>query len=384
MATRQRRWRRVEKKSPKRVRKPSPPPPEVISDPVESAQAAGLRYVSDIQPGIRRKRSGKGFTYVGPDGKTVQDAKEVARIRSLAIPPAYTDVWICPSPNGHIQATGRDARGRKQYRYHPKWREVRDETKFGRMLAFSEALPKIRTRLDRDLSLPGLPREKVLATVVTLLECTCIRVGNDEYAKSNRSYGLTTLQDRHVKVSGSNVRFEFRGKSGKTHKVDLNDRRLARIVERCQDLPGEDLFQYVDDERVRQTIGSGDVNAYIREISGQEFTAKDFRTWAGTLAAVAALEEVGTWATQRQAKSNILRAIDQVAEQLNNTRAVCRKYYVHPAVFESYLAGTMLEHLQNGTKASLKQKDDLDAQEQAVVRLLQHQLSTSANGKGGR
>ncbi len=259
--------------------------PEIVSDPVESAQAAGLRYVSDTQPGIRRKRAGKGFVYVGTDGKTIRDAKELARIRSLAIPPAYTDVWICPSPNGHIQATGRDARGRKQYRYHPKWREVRDETKFGRMLAFSEALPKIRARLERDLSLPGLPREKVLATVVRLLECTCIRVGNDEYAKSNRSFGLTTLQDRHVEISGSNLRFEFRGKSGKMHKVDLNDRRLARIVQRCQDLPGEDLFQYLDDDGVRQTIGSGDVNDYIREISGQEFTAKDFRTWAGTLLA---------------------------------------------------------------------------------------------------
>ena len=376
MATRQRRWRRVEKKVVKRVRKVSTPPPELISDPVESAQAAGLRYVSDIQPGIRRKRAGKGFTYVGPDGKTIHDAAELARIRSLAIPPAYTDVWICPSPNGHIQATGRDARGRKQYRYHPKWREVRDETKFGRMLAFSEGLPAIRERVERDLSLPGLPREKVLATVVRLLESTCIRVGNDEYAKSNRSFGLTTLQDRHVEISGSNLRFEFRGKSGKVHKVDLNDRRLARIVQRCQALPGEDLFQYVDDDGVRQTVGSGDVNDYIREISGQEFTAKDFRTWNGTLLAVAALKEVGAWTSQRQAKSHVLRAIDRVAEQLNNTRAVCRKYYVHPAVFESYLAGTMLERLQNGTKASVK--SDLEAEEQAVVRLLRHHLNQAA------
>jgi DNA topoisomerase I len=376
MATRQRRWRRVEKKVVKRVRKVSTPPPELISDPVESAQAAGLRYVSDIQPGVRRKRAGKGFTYVGPDGKTIHDAAELARIRSLAIPPAYTDVWICPSPNGHIQATGRDARGRKQYRYHPKWREVRDETKFGRMLAFSEGLPAIRERVERDLSLPGLPREKVLATVVRLLESTCIRVGNDEYAKSNRSFGLTTLQDRHVEISGSNLRFEFRGKSGKVHKVDLNDRRLARIVQRCQALPGEDLFQYVDDDGVRQTVGSGDVNDYIREISGQEFTAKDFRTWNGTLLAVAALKEVGAWTSQRQAKSHVLRAIDRVAEQLNNTRAVCRKYYVHPAVFESYLAGTMLERLQNGTKASVK--SDLEAEEQAVVRLLRHHLNQAA------
>src|SRR5919107_4252189 len=294
MATRQRRWRRVEKKAVKRrVRKVAAPPPEVISDPIESAQAAGLRYVSDTQPGIRRKKAGKGFTYGGTDGKLIRDEKELARIRSLAIPPAYTDVWICPSPQGHIQATGRDARGRKQYRYHPKWREVRDETKFGRMLAFSEALPKIRARLEQDLSRPGLPREKGLATVVRLLECTCIRVGNDEYAKANRSFGLTTLQDRHVEISGSNLRFEFRGKSGKVHKVDLNDRRLARIVRRCQALPGEDLFQYIDDDGVRQTIGSGDVNDYIREISGQEFTAKDFRTWSGTLLAVAALSEAG-------------------------------------------------------------------------------------------
>jgi DNA topoisomerase I len=382
MATRERRWRRVEKKVVKRMRRVAKPlPPEVVSDPVESAQSAGLRYVSDTQPGIRRKRAGKGFVYVGTDGKNIRDPKELARIRSLAIPPAYTDVWICPSSNGHIQATGRDARGRKQYRYHPKWREVRDETKFGRMLAFSEVLPKVRARIEKDLQQSGLTREKVLATVVRLLECTCIRVGNDEYAKSNRSYGLTTLQDRHVKVSGSNLQFEFRGKSGKTHKVDLNDRRLARIVERCQDLPGEDLFQYVDDDGVRQTIGSGDVNEYIREISGQEFTAKDFRTWAGTLAAVEALREMGISATQRQAKSNILRAIDQVAEQLNNTRAVCRKYYVHPAVLEHYMAGSMLEALGNGTKATVKSA--LSSQEAAVVRLLQHQLSKSVNGKGG-
>jgi DNA topoisomerase-1 len=369
MATRQRRWKRAQG-AVKRARKMATPPLEVVSDPIESAQAAGLRYVSDTQPGIRRKKSGKGFSYTGPDGKTIRDGTELARIRSLAVPPAYADVWICPSPNGHIQATGRDARGRKQYRYHPKWREVRDETKFGRMMAFSEALPKIRERLERDLSRPGLSREKVLATVVRLLESTCIRVGNDEYAKANRSYGLTTLQDRHVEISGSNLRFEFRGKSGKTHTVSVNDRRLARIVQRCQALPGEDLFQYVDDDDVRQTIGSGDVNEYIREISGQEFTAKDFRTWAGTLLAVAALTDAGEWSTQRQAKSNIIRAIDRVAEQLNNTRAVCRKYYVHPGVFDAYLAGTMLAALQNGTKESVK--SDLHDEEASVVRLLRH------------
>jgi DNA topoisomerase I len=376
---RQRRWQRVEPKRLKRSRKVSAPAPEVISDPIESAEAAGLRYVSDTQPGIRRKKSGKGFSYIGTDGKTIRDAKEVARIRSLAIPPAYTDVWICPNPNGHIQATGRDARGRKQYRYHSKWREVRDETKFGRMLAFSEVLPKIRKQVERDLARDGLPREKVLATVVRLLECTRIRVGNDEYAKANRSYGLTTLRDRHVEISGSSLRFEFKGKSGKTHTVSLNDRRLARIVQRCQALPGEDLFQYVDDDEVRQAIGSGDVNDYIREISGQEFTAKDFRTWAGTLLAVAALSEVGGFTTQRQAKSNVLRAIDHVAEQLNNTRAVCRKYYVHPAIFETYLAGTMVAALKNGTKEAAKSA--LADEEASVVRLLRHHVSNGVNGK---
>lgn len=382
MATRQR-WRPRERtKVVKRGRSKQVPAPEVVSDPVESAQNAGLRYVSDTMPGIRRKKAGKGFTYVGQDGKTIRNAKELARIRSLAIPPAYTDVWICPIPNGHIQATGRDARGRKQYRYHPKWREVRDETKFGRMLAFSEVLPRIRQRVEKDLARQGLPREKVLATVVRLLECTSIRVGNDEYARANRSFGLTTLQDRHVEISGSNLRFEFRGKSGKTHSVSLSDRRLARIVHRCQALPGEDLFQYVDEEEVRQTVGSGDVNDYIRAISGEEFTAKDFRTWAGTILAVAALTEVGPWASQRQAKSNVLRAIDRVAEQLNNTRAICRKYYVHPAVFESYLAGTMLETLQNGTKEAAKNdaaKRDLSSEEAAVVRLLRHHLSSDAS-----
>ncbi len=372
MATRQR-WKRSPGKA--RPRRSPAPALEVVQDPVESAQAAGLRYVSDTMPGIRRKRSGSGFSYVGPDGKTIKDATTVSRIRSLAIPPAYRDVWICPSANGHIQATGRDARGRKQYRYHPKWREVRDETKFGRILAFSEALPRIRKRVEQDLSLPGLPRDKVLATVVRLLDCTGIRIGNDEYAKSNRSFGLTTLQDRHVEISGANMRFEFRGKSGKTHSVTLNDRRLAKIVRRCQEIPGEDLFQYIDDDGVRQTITSGDVNDYLRAASGQEFTAKDFRTWSGTKLAVSALTDIGDCTSKRQIKSNVLRAIDQVAEQLNNTRAVCRKYYVHPCVFEAYAAGTMIEILQNGT--SRGEKTELEADEAAVVWLLRQQLEAA-------
>ena len=344
----------------------APPPPH------ESAAEAGLRYVSDTSPGIRRKRSGTGFTYVGQDGKRITDQKTLERIRKLAIPPAYTDVWICPSPNGHLQATGRDARGRKQYRYHARWREVRDETKFGRMVAFSQVLPRIRARVDADLARTGLPREKVLATVVRLLECTKIRVGNDEYARANGSYGLTTLRDKHVEVSGGSLRFSFKGKSGKTHEVELSDRRLARIVRRCRDVPGEELFQYLDDDGARQTVGSGDVNDYLREISGQEFTAKDFRTWAGTMLAVRALRELGPMDTEREAKSAIIRAVDQVAEQLNNTRAVCRKYYIHPTVLETYLAGTMLSGLGNGTRlaAAAATGSALNAEEKALVRLL--------------
>jgi DNA topoisomerase-1 len=372
MATRVRR-KRGKGKALRRSRPGRKPVLEMQPDPVESAEAAGLRYVSDIMPGIRRKKTGRGFTYVGPDGRTIKNPTELKRIRSLAIPPAYTDVWICPTPNGHIQATGRDARRRKQYRYHARWREVRDETKFGRVLAFSEVLPRIRRRVQSDLGKQGLPRDKVLAAVVRLLDCTGIRVGNDEYARSNRSFGLTTLRDRHVEISGSNIRFEFRGKSGKVHNVSLTDRRLARIVLRCQALPGEDLFQYLDDDGVRQTIGSGDVNDYLRAISGQELTAKDFRTWSGTKLAVAALTELGAWTSQRQAKSNILRAIDRVAEQLNNTRAVCRKYYVHPAVLDAYTAGTMLETLQNGTSPAAKL--ELDTDEAAVAGLLREQLS---------
>lgn len=341
------------------------------ADPLDSAEAAGLRYVSDGSPGIHRRRAGRGFSYVGPDGRLVRDRAVLERIRRLAIPPAYTDVWICPVPNGHLQATGRDARGRKQYRYHPRWREVRDETKFGRMLAFSEALPRLRARLETDLARPGLPREKVLATVVRLLECTGIRVGNDEYARANQSFGLTTLRDRHVEVSGSTLRFRFRGKSRKQHRVALSDRRLARIVARCQALPGADLFQYLDEDGARVSIGSGDVNDYLRQITGEDFTAKDFRTWAGTLQAVAALEEVGPAATEREAKSTIIKAIDQVAERLNNTRAVCRKYYVHPAVLETYQAGTLHEALGNGA-APTPQDSALSPEELGVVRLLRH------------
>ena len=343
--------------------------PREALDPQHAAQSAGLRYVSDASPGISRRRAGKGFSYAGPDGRPVRDPATVARIRALAIPPAYTDVWICPDPNGLIQATGRDARGRKQYRYHPRWRAVRDETKFGRMLAFSEVLPEIRRRADQDLRRAGLPREKVLAAVVRLLECTGIRVGNDEYARTNESFGLTTLRDEHVEVDGSTMSFAFRGKSGKDHTVELSDRRLARIVSRCQALPGEELFQYVDGAGEQQTLGSGDVNEYLKSITGQEFTAKDFRTWNGTILAVAALRELGPAASEREARAAIIKAIDRVAQQLNNTRAVCRKYYVHPTVFETYAAGTMIEALANG-ETSAATEHALSAEEEAIVRLL--------------
>jgi DNA topoisomerase-1 len=340
-------------------------------DPSGSAEEAGLRYVNDAGPGIRRRRAGTGFTYLDSSGRRIADRATLARIRSLAIPPAYTDVWISPHPNGHIQATGRDARGRKQYRYHPRWREARDENKFGRMLAFSKALPLIRDRVEQDLSRPGLPREKVLAVVVRLLELTGIRVGNDEYARTNQSFGLTTLREDHVEVSGSTMRFEFRGKSGKLHQVSLSDRRLARIVARCQALPGEELFQYVDDEGVHQTIGSSDVNGYLRAITGEDFTAKDFRTWSGTLLAAAALEELGPAPSEREAKSTIVAVIDRVARRLNNTRTVCRKYYVHPAVFDAYLAGSLLQMMSNGTRAAA-QANGLRAEEHRLVRLLRH------------
>ncbi|HEY7216298.1 MAG TPA: DNA topoisomerase IB [Thermoanaerobaculia bacterium] len=317
----------------------------VFVGPVESAKAAGLRYVTDDEPGIRRSKRGKGFTYLDPQGRTVKDPQQLERIRKLAIPPAWTDVWICSRPNGHLQATGRDARGRKQYRYHAGWRQVRDETKFGRMAAFGEALPKIRERTERDLALSGLPREKVLAAVVRLLETTLIRVGNKEYARQNNSFGLTTLRDRHVDVSGSRLRFEFRGKSGKEHSVEIQDRRLARIVKQCRDLPGQRLFQYLDDEGERQSVSSEDVNVYLRETTGEDFTAKDFRTWGGTVLALSALLAAEPCETEKEADKAVVEAVKRVAGELGNRPAICRKYYVHPVVIEAFLQGSLAEAL---------------------------------------
>jgi DNA topoisomerase-1 len=321
------------------------------ADPIETAKAAGLRYVSDTQPGIRRRRVGKHFSYIGLDGKPIRDPKELERIKKIGVPPAWKDVWICPNPNGHIQATGRDAKGRKQYRYHPRWREVRDETKYDRMIAFGEALPAIRERVEHDLSLTGLPREKVLATIVRLLDTSLIRVGNEEYVRENQSYGLTTMRNQHVKVEGATLHFHFKGKGGKEHDIDVKDRHLAKIVKRCQDLPGHELFQYIDEQGVQRNIESGDVNDYLREISGQDFTAKDFRTWGGTIIAIQELEKEGFFESQTQGKKNVVQAIKTTAEQLGNTPAICRKCYVHPGALSAYLDGSLLGFLEQYTGA---------------------------------
>ena len=309
---------------------------------VGAAEAVGLRYVTDAMPGIRRHRHGRGFTYVDAEGRTIRERQALRRFRSLVIPPGWTDVWICPEPDGHLQVTARDARGRKQYRYHPRFRERQDETKFERMLALSDVLPGIRTRVEADIALPGLARDKVMATVVWLLERTLIRVGSPEYAKANKSFGLTTLRRRHVEIAGSKLQFTFRGKSGVPHTVAVTDRRIARIVQRCHDLPGQELFQYLDDAGARQTVEAEDVNEYLRAISGREVTAKDFRTWAGTMIAAQTLREMGVAPTKRAAEQNVVKAIEQTAARLGNTRSVCRKYYVHPALIEAYLAGVVL------------------------------------------
>jgi DNA topoisomerase-1 len=307
---------------------------------------------------------------VAPDGKPVRDKATLARIKSLVIPPAWTDVWISTSANGHLQATGRDARGRKQYRYHPKWREVRDETKFDRMSTFGYALPQVRERIERDASLPGLPRPKVLATVVQLMERTLIRVGNDEYARTNKSYGLTTMRDSHVRVSGDGVKFIFRGKSGIAHEIGVRDRQLASIVKRCRDLPGFQLFQYVDDDGKPRDVESNDVNEYLREITGEPFTSKDFRTWAGTVLAVEALRDCGPCRTKKELQQNVVAAIDRVAGRLGNTRAVCRKCYIHPAVLAAFEEGRLARAFARRAGRGSRPPAGLGEAEVAVLRLL--------------
>jgi DNA topoisomerase I len=353
---------------------------QIAPDPVEVAEEAGLRYVSDEQPGYTRKAKGDDFDYFDTDGKRIRDETRLLRIKRLAIPPAYKDVWICPSANGHIQATARDARGRKQYRYHERWREVRDENKYDRMLVFGKALPKIRRRVNRDLKRRGLPREKVLATVVQLLERTFIRVGNEEYAKENKSFGLTTLRNRHVDVTATKLKFSFRGKSGKEHEVDVTDRRLAKIIRQLQDLPGQEVFQYLNENNERRKVTSEDVNDYLREITGENFTAKDFRTWAGTVLAAMALNAQEAFENKSQAKKNIKDAISAVAKILGNTPAVCRKCYVHPAVLETYLDGAMIEGLKEKTEETLERKlGDLRSEEAAVMSFLQARLKKKSH-----
>jgi len=349
--------------------------------PSDSAKVAGLRYVNDRQtPGIRRVGRQNRFRYVAPNGRTVKSA-DLQRVKSLAIPPAWTDVWICPDPHGHLQAVGRDARGRKQYRYHPRWREVRDEVKYGRLIAFAETLPRIRRRTASDLRKKGLSRERVLAAVVQLLEKTLIRVGNEEYARDNGSVGLTTMRDQHAKVNGSSVRFEFRGKSKIEHAIDLRDARLARIVKACRDLPGYELFQYVDADGTRQVIDSSDVNAYLREISGEEFTAKDFRTWAGTVLAAKALAGVASFTSTTEAKRNVGRAIESVAKRLGNTKAICRKCYIHPAILGAYMEGATIATVKARAARLTKGGSALSAEETAVVGLIERSLKDTKTVK---
>ena len=320
----------------------------LMIDPIQSAQEAGLRYVLDAMPGIRRVRAGRGFSYKNGNNQTVRDPKTLQRIKALAIPPAWESVWICSTPEGHLQATGRDARKRKQYRYHPRWKEVRDLCKFDRMIEFGEALPLIRERVDKDLALPGLPREKVLATIVRLLEITLIRIGNDEYAKQNGSYGLTTLRNNHVQIYGSTVKFRFKGKGGKPHEVGIKDRHLARIILKCQEIPGYELFQYINEEGESLSVDSSDVNTYLREITGQYFTAKDFRTWAATVLAGMALKLQGDSSNgAKRTKKQVKDAITNVANLLRNTPAVCRKSYIHPGVLDGYLEGDLEKSWQN-------------------------------------
>jgi len=345
------------------------------ADPREAAESAGLVYVSDEDRGIRRERQGDGFAYFKPNGDPLTDEATLERIRKLAIPPAYTDVWICPRANGHLQATGRDARGRKQYRYHPQFREVRESTKYEHMMEFAKALPAIRAKLAEHMALRGLPREKVLATVVHLLETTLIRVGNDDYAKENKSYGLTTLRNPHVKVDGSELRFQFKGKSGKTWRLQVKDRRIAKIVRACQELPGQRLFQYRDEDGEIREVTSADVNAYLREITGRDITAKDFRTWAGTVMAALALQEFEAFDTQATQKKNLKAAIERVAARLGNTPTICRKCYIHPEVLNAYAEGNLLLEIKEQVEGVLRDElASLRPEEAAVLAMLEKRL----------
>jgi DNA topoisomerase-1 len=357
----------------------SPDTVETIVDPRDAAESAGLRYVSDGRPGIRRKKAGTGFSYGRADGSKLTEKDVLKRIKALVIPPAWTEVWICPFADGHLQATGRDAKGRKQYRYHPRFREVRESTKYEHVVAFADALPAIREKVQEHMALRGLRREKVLATVVHLLETTLIRVGNDDYAKQNNSYGLTTLKNRHVSVDGNEVRFRFTGKSGKQWSLRVRDRRIAKIIKACQDLPGQELLQYVDEAGNCQDVTSSDVNDYLKEVTGKDITAKDFRTWAGTVLAAMALNELESFDSAAQAKRNLRAAIEKVAGKLGNTPTICRKCYVHPEVLNSYLDGKLVLELKEKAESELRgDVQSFKPEEAAVLALLRGRLAKEA------
>jgi DNA topoisomerase I len=357
----------------------SPDAVQTIVDPRDAAESAGLRYVSDERPGIRRKKVGTGFSYVRADGSRLMERGALKRIKALAIPPAWTDVWICPFPDGHIQATGRDAKGRKQYRYHGRFREVRESTKYEHVVAFADALPSIRDTVREHMALRGLPREKVLATVVHLLETTLIRVGNDDYAKQNNSYGLTTLKNRHVAVKGNEVRFRFTGKGGKQWSLRVRDRRIAKIIRACQELPGQELLQYIDEQGNCQDVTSSDVNEYLKAITGKDITAKDFRTWAGTVLAAMTLSELQSFDNAAQAKRNLRSAIEKVSARLGNTPTICRKCYIHPEVLNSYMDGNLVLEVKSQVENELRSAvENMKPEEAAVLALLRGRLARQA------
>ena len=346
-------------------------------EPEKSAKIAGLRYVRSDSLIIKRQKVGRGFSYLDPQGKRITDETELERLKSLTIPPALTDVWLCHLPNGHLQATGRDAKKRKQYFYHPQWRKTRSQHKFNRMLLFGACLPLIRKTTSKHLRQRGLSREKVLAAVVQLLETTLMRVGNDQYAKQNSSFGLTTLRDRHVAISGSKVEFEFKGKSGVEHQIELQDRKLAKVIKKCQEIPGYEIFKYYDESGERQFVDSGDVNEYLQQITQQEFTAKDFRTWAGTLLTAIKLNELGEFDSDNQAKKNVVNAIKSTAKQLGNRPATCRKYYVHPAIIEAYQDGrllAMMPDIDSDHASSKSSSDELCPEEAIVLEIIKQEV----------
>lgn len=364
------------------MKKKSHPQPEMPLDPSQAAKAAGLKYVNDQIPGIQRIQTGKSFKYKDAEGKIIRDTAILKRIKALAIPPAYTDVWICPIENGHLQATGRDAKGRKQYRYHAHWRETRDETKYTKMIAFGRVLPKIRKQVNHDLSLTGMKKEKILAAVVKLLETTLIRIGNEEYARENNSFGLTTLQNQHVDISGEKIIFKFRGKSKQKHHITLNSPRLAKVVRRCKHIPGQELFQYLDDQGEPASISSTDVNEYLQEITQDAFTAKDFRTWAGTVLAAFALQEFEKFDSDSQAKRNIVQAVEKVAKRLGNTPSICRKCYIHPEILNAYLDGSLLTTIKQRTEQELIDSlTTLSPEEAAVLAFLEKRLTVELNSR---